>query len=221
MKHKNVLKTIVVLAGVIGGLGTEGFVRPHAAEAQDISQATSDQPESLRALQQTVIRRNDVTGDQPASLRALQQTTLQRYDATGDQSGSVEGFRSSGSTVPTATPTDSTLPSPEARSEAIALVTPMDGQLMISLTNNTGATVTYEVVGDTSRRTLEASESITLQGISLPSTITLVRQDEGLLDVSADSTAVGMLSLSISAESGLDDTQGVIRIQEDGRVFAN
>lgn len=97
----------------------------------------------------------------------------------------------------------------------------MDGQLMTSLNNNTGATVTYEVIEDTSRRSLEAGESTTLQGISLPSTITLVRQDEGLLDVAADSAAAGVLSLSLSAESDLDDTQGVIRIQENDQVFVN
>lgn len=154
-------------------------------------------------------------GDQPMSLEALQATVLRRNDATGDQPASLEALQSSDS--------DYMSPSPEAEifSDPIAMVTPMDGQLMVSMTNNTGALVTYEVVGDTARRMLEAGESATLQGLSLPSTITLVRQDAGLLDIAAESMEEGMLDLSLTAEPSLDDTQGVLRIQEDGQVFVN
>ncbi|MBE9076083.1 hypothetical protein IQ241_02035 [Romeria aff. gracilis LEGE 07310] len=66
-----------------------------------------------------------------------------------------------------------------------------------------------------------ADESIMLQGIPLPATITVTRQDEGLLDVAAESTQAGMLEISLTPEPALDDTQGVIRIREDGQVFTN
>jgi len=112
-------------------------------------------------------------------------------------------------------------PLPEEVSEAIAIASPINNQLNISLMNNTGTVVTYEVVGDTTRRELMPDESAMLQEIPLPSTITLVRQDDGLLDVAAMDTEEGMLQLSLSAEGALDDTQGVVRIQSDGQVFVN
>ena len=97
----------------------------------------------------------------------------------------------------------------------------MDGQLSVNLMNNTGASVTYEVIGDTPRRTLEAEESAMLQGIPLPATITIVRQDEGLVSIVAQDSEDGTLSLSLAPDPTFDDTQGVIRIQEDGQVFVN
>lgn len=64
---------------------------------------------------------------------------------------------------------------------------------MVSLVNNTGTSVNYEVIGNTSRRLLEAGESAVLRDIPLPSTITLVRPDDGLLQISALSTEEGTL----------------------------
>lgn len=121
-----------------------------------------------------------------------------------------------GSAVTSASP-----PLPEDRGDAIAIVSPVDSQLAISLMNDTGTTVTYEVIGDTQRRTLMMGESAMLQGIALPTTITVVRPDNGLLDISASSSEAGMLEISLMPEASLDDTQGVIRIQEDGQVFVN
>ncbi len=64
-------------------------------------------------------------------------------------------------------------------------------------------------------------ESAMLQGIALPTTITIVRPDNGLLDISASSSEAGMLEISLMPEASLDNTQGVIRIREDGQVFVN
>lgn len=136
-----------------------------------------------------------------------------------DQVDTLEELQTSitpGGTVPSAAP-----PLPADRSDAIAIVSPVDSQLAISLMNDTGATVTYEVIGDTQRRTLMMGESAMLQGIPLPATIIVVRQDSGLLDISASSSEAGMLEISLMREASLDDTQGVIRVQEDGQVFVN
>lgn len=195
MKIRQTLRLAAATCTIGASILLEGSMGVSTAKAQTM---TGDQPTSLEALQSTVLRRNDATGDQPVSLEALRSSAR-------------------GSTLPS----PSTSPSPEVISEPIAMVTPMDGQLMVSMTNNTGAMVTYEVVGDTARRMLEAGESTTLRGLSLPSTITLVRQDSGLLDIEAESMEEGMLSLSLTAEPSLDDTQGVLRIQEDGQVFVN
>ncbi|MEB3357456.1 MAG: hypothetical protein VKK04_12080 [Synechococcales bacterium] len=103
----------------------------------------------------------------------------------------------------------------------IAVVPPMDGTVDVRLVNGTNALITYEVTGETQRRYLQAQEETTLRGISLPATITTVRQDEGLVDIIPISSTDGMLELSIEEDRGLDDTQGVIRIQPDGQVFVN
>lgn len=113
------------------------------------------------------------------------------------------------------------VPLPESRDQAVAIASPTNNQLSISLINNTGALVTYEVVGDTQVRELMPNESAMLQNLPLPKTITLVRPDAGLLDIAAEGMEDGMLQISLSAETTLDSTQGVIRIQPDGQVFVN
>lgn len=113
------------------------------------------------------------------------------------------------------------IPLPESRDQVVEIASPTDNQLSISLMNNTGALVTYEVVGDTQVRELMPNESAMLQDLPLPKTITLVRPDAGLLDITAESMEDGMLQISLSAETTLDSTQGVIRIQPDGQVFVN
>ncbi len=124
--------------------------------------------------------------------------------------------RTRGGSIPAAAP-----PFPEDQGDAIAMVSPVSSQIAVSLVNDTGATVTYELVGDTQRRMLMMGESAMLQGVSLPATITFVREDNGLLDVMASSSEAGMLEISLMPEASLNDTQGVIRIQEDGQVFVN
>lgn len=112
-------------------------------------------------------------------------------------------------------------PLPEQRGDAIATVPLVNDQIEVVMTNNTGAPVTYEVIGDTRRRMLMAGEMAMLQTLRPPLTITAVRQDGGLLDIVSVSSEDGKLELSLRSEPGLDDTQGVIRIQADGQVFVN
>ena len=169
------------------------------AERGDLGIGDSDQPDTLEELQTTGPNDLGVSdSDQPDTLEELQTTAP-----------------AAGAVAPASPPL------PTELSEAIAFVSPVDSQLAISLMNDTGATITYEVVGDTQRRTLMMGESAMLQGVPLPATITVVRLDNGLLDISASSSEAGMLEISIMQEASLDDTQGVIRIQEDGQVFVN
>ncbi len=166
--------------------------------------------------------------DRVSRLRALQSSVLNRptgaagsLGETGSgQVGDVEAIPAEPSAEPS-TVSPSSPPLPEAGMEAIATVTPINNQLSVSIINNTGTAVTYEVVGDTSRRTLLLNEFAMLRDIPLPTTITVVRQDEGLVDVVATSSEDGMLEISLEPEASLDDTQGVIRIQSDGQVFVN
>jgi len=113
-------------------------------------------------------------------------------------------------------------PLPEERSHAIARVMPMNGTVNVRLKNNTNAIVTYEAVGHTQRRILPGREETVLRSLPTPVTITMVRQDEGLLKVTPVSTKEqGVLEVSLDEEKNLDDNQGTLRIQRDGQVFLN
>ena len=169
----------------------------------DLGVGDSDQADTLEELQTSSPDDLGVgDSDQASTLEELQNSSL--------------ATRTMGGAIPSASP-----PLPEDRSDAIAMVSPVDSQLAISLVNDTGTTVTYELVGDTQRRMLMMGESAMLQGVSLPATITVTREDNGLLDIIASSSEAGMLEVSLMPEASLDDTQGVIRIQEDGQVFVN
>lgn len=115
-----------------------------------------------------------------------------------------------------------TVPAPEGRSEPIAMVMPTNGMVSVKLINNTNAMISYEAVGHTQRRSLSGGESVTLMELPTPTTLTMVRDDDGFVTVEAVESEEGMLVLSLDEESTfIDSNQGVIRIQEDGQVFAN
>lgn len=153
------------------------------------------------------------TGNQqePASLEDLQQGVINR-----------PAGRPTLPTGPVPDPsTSSSPPLPEQLSDPVAVATPLGGRLTITLTNSIGAPVSYEVIGDTAARELPASTTVTLQNISLPATIAVVRPDSGLIDVTAVSPETGQLEITLLQDPALDDTQGVISIEADGRMFVN
>lgn len=113
-------------------------------------------------------------------------------------------------------------PLPETRSNAIACVMTMDGKVNVKLKNNTNAFISFEALGYTGRRFLLAGEEIVLQKLATPVTISAVRQDKGLLEVTAvPNSEPGMLELSLNESKTLSDNLGAIRIQQDGQVFLN
>ncbi|HEY9668227.1 MAG TPA: hypothetical protein V6C91_15555 [Coleofasciculaceae cyanobacterium] len=113
-------------------------------------------------------------------------------------------------------------PLPETRSNAIALIAPINGKVDVKLKNNTNAIISYEAIGHTQRRFLAAGEETVLQNLPTPVTITTVRQDKGLVDViPVSSSQPGMLEVSLNESKNLDDNLGALRIQRDGQVFLN
>lgn len=113
-------------------------------------------------------------------------------------------------------------PLPEEQQQAIATVTPVGGKVNVRLKNNTNAVIAYEAVEYTNRRVLPAKGEIVLRGLPAPVTITLVRQDNGFIQViPASSSSSGMLDLSLSEAPSLNEQQGTIRIQSNGNVFVN
>ncbi len=121
-----------------------------------------------------------------------------------------------------AVPADSTVqPLPEELGQAIARITPQAQQVDVTLTNTTNALITYEVIGQTDRRILDGGETIVLRGLSLPSTISTVRNDSGLLTFETAVDEAGQLLVTLDANPQFNEVQGVLQIQEDGEVFLN
>ncbi|MGF1478171.1 MAG: hypothetical protein ACFB4I_01590 [Cyanophyceae cyanobacterium] len=113
-------------------------------------------------------------------------------------------------------------PLPEERSDPVAMIMPVDGQVSVTIKNNTNAIITYEAVGHTERRYLQGGEETMLTDLPLPLTLTMVRQDDGFIEVKPLASDSGMLEVTLDEEAQpLDDNQGVLRIQEDGQVFLN
>ncbi len=104
--------------------------------------------------------------------------------------------------------------------ELVTSFTALGGQVTIEFNNETGAPLTYEVLGITEPRVLPPEQSVLLQNIPLDATVTAVRNDNGLIDITGSGGETGQLSLSIVREVNFDDTQGVIIIEASGRVFA-
>ncbi|MGB3652884.1 MAG: hypothetical protein WBA41_16945 [Rivularia sp. (in: cyanobacteria)] len=114
-------------------------------------------------------------------------------------------------------------PVPEARQSAIATIKPMmDGKVSVMLKNDTNARISYQAVTYTEVRYLEPGKEVTLRDLPTPVTITMVREDEGLLRVMPMSAKEdGMLTVNLDEKTKFDSNQGVLRIQSDGDVFLN
>lgn len=121
-------------------------------------------------------------------------------------------------TVVQDTPSDQTIV-PDG--EPIANITPTEGTVRVKLVNATNVPINYEAIGFTPRRLLQGGEETVLEDIPVPVTITTVREDEGLLRLAANTDDQGMLEVMLQEDPTFDDTQGVLRIQEDGQVFVN
>ncbi|BAB77028.1 hypothetical protein ACN23B_26725 [Anabaena sp. FACHB-709] len=112
-------------------------------------------------------------------------------------------------------------PVPESRQSAIATITPTAGTVDVKLKNNTNAGISYQAIGHTQPRYITGGQEFILRNLPTPVTITLVREDGGLLKVMPMSTSQGVLSVSLDETTNFDNNQGVLRIQRNGQVFLN
>lgn len=146
------------------------------------------------------------TGTSPNSCPCLQQNV----------------HRNTAGSTPTSRPGMVGNPSPESLTSPVARVTPENGTVDIKLNNTTNALISYQVIGHTSPRVLAGGTEETLRNLPLPVTITLTRQDNGLLRVlpieSADAPT-GTLEVNLDEKIRFDDVQGTIRIQRNGGVY--
>jgi hypothetical protein len=77
------------------------------------------------------------------------------------------------------------------------------------------------VIGDTNQRFLSGDSNFTLQNIKTPVTVTLSRQDNGLLKVSPQATSEGLLEVTLDEATSLNEDTSTMTVQQDGRVLLN
>lgn len=118
------------------------------------------------------------------------------------------------------TPGAITPPLPEQQTQG-AIATPVDGKINIKLINTTNSVVTYQVIGDTNQRFLSGNSNFTLQNLKTPVTVTLSRQDNGLLKVSPQATLEGLLEVTLDEATSLNEDTSTMIVQQDGRVLLN
>lgn len=228
MSLKRTVRSLGIMGVIYGSVWAQSLLHTSTANAQTVTQSMT-QPAQPNCS--PIFYQEPFTSRVPAP-EGCPPTEFQRRTQTETEETSPEQTDTQDDTTETSSPTqalptsgqntlpDASLPLPESLEDPITTIELTEEFITISLTNNIGTDITYEVIGDTERRTLAAGETTVLRGIELPSTIALVRPDSGLVEIST-STERDKLNLSISAETGLDDTQGVVTIQDNGYVFVN
>lgn len=120
-----------------------------------------------------------------------------------------------------ATTTPVTEPPVEALQPPAATLSLPRAQINIVLVNETGTTMTYQVVGDTNERSLAAGETYTLRDLSVPTNVNFYRPDRGPTDVTAEAAAPGELRLLFKRGSSFDVDRTSLTVQASGQVFLN
>ncbi|NDJ17843.1 hypothetical protein [Myxacorys almedinensis] len=125
--------------------------------------------------------------------------------------------------VASAQPSPSTVvtPAPESQFIPRARIQPKSDRTTITLINNTYASIMYQAVGDTQPRTLQGRTRVTLRGLRAPVTLTLDREDAGLLLVTPNPSPTSPETLEVlldtTTDLGVDAT--TLRVERSGSVF--
>lgn len=113
-------------------------------------------------------------------------------------------------------------PLPEEQQPPSTKIALANGRVNIRLVNDSGAEVTYEVVGDTPARSIEGKSDTMLRDLNAPVTVTFFRGDGGLLQVTPQpSMETGTIELRFNATTDVQEDKNNVRIQEDGTVLLN
>jgi hypothetical protein len=98
-------------------------------------------------------------------------------------------------------------------------VTPVNGTVQVKFTNTTNAAVFYQIIGQTSRLTLAANATITLEKLKLPASILFTRQNEGLLKVMLNRVSDGNVEVKLEDTKDLGLDRKSLAIRKDGSFF--
>jgi lipoprotein-anchoring transpeptidase ErfK/SrfK len=93
------------------------------------------------------------------------------------------------------------------------------GQVNISLVNQTGTAVTYQVLGDTEERRLPINTKQTLQRLPTPANMSFYRPDRGPIDATVRATAPGELQLIFKRGPNFDRDHTFLTVLDSGQVF--
>jgi hypothetical protein len=116
-------------------------------------------------------------------------------------------------------PKPTVTPAPEAQFIPKARVTLKGDRVNVVLVNKTNAAITYQAIGDTQVRTLQGRGTITLQGLRVPTTLTLRRQDFGLLQVTPTEKSPGTIEVVLDTNTNLATDGITMQLEQNGSVF--
>ncbi|MDY6803039.1 MAG: hypothetical protein SXA11_04420 [Cyanobacteriota bacterium] len=117
--------------------------------------------------------------------------------------------------------TDTNSPLPEQRQQAVATLAPVNGTVSVKLINRTLATISYEIIGDTTLRTLPGKSEVTLRGLITPANVSFRRNDNGFLLVRPTVNEEGILELNMTETNVFDLDRTTLSIERNGSAFLN
>jgi hypothetical protein len=113
-------------------------------------------------------------------------------------------------------------PLPEPQQPPITVISPINHKVNIKLVNETGASINYQVIGETNQRSLPGKYNMTLLDLKTPTTVTFQRQDHGLLRVIAQPSNVpGTLTVNFTKTTDFSQDKTTLNIQQNGNVYLN
>lgn len=152
----------------------------------------------------------------------LPQSTVPATPNTEQMRLGVGGDRGSAPGVGQSTFPVKPLPLPSQQQSPSTQIALASGRVNVRLINDSGANVTYQVIGDTSPRSLQGRSDVTLQGLTAPVTLTFQREDGGLLQATTQpSTQSGVLELRLRETTDVGQDKTALRIENNGLVFLN
>lgn len=118
-------------------------------------------------------------------------------------------------------PDPSVTPLPENQFVPKARIQLQGDRVNITLINRTNAAISYQAVGDTQPRTLAGRETVALRGLRVPVTLTLDRQDAGLLQVTPKQSGKSpdVLEVTLDTTTSLSTDGTTMRVESNGSVF--
>lgn len=112
-----------------------------------------------------------------------------------------------------------TVPFPEQQNSPLARIEPVAGQLDITLMNDTGDPITYQVIGDTKPRTLPGHSQVTLIDLKAPVNVTFQRPRGGLLQAQPYVARPGVLEVTFNETTDLGADKNALSVEKNGTVF--
>lgn len=218
--YQNIRKYAQLLGSICGGLLMSLSAIPLAALAQQTTPKVNpcprifyEEPHNSRVMVPQGCPPNALT-------RTMAAQGLIPITPSPDQTRLGVGGESP---VPTRPPASTIQPpAPEQQQAPVATIALVNGRVNIRLVNDTGAKVTYQVIGDTPARSLPGKSDVTLRGLSTPTTVTFNREDGGLLTVTPKpSSQSGILEVTFNETTDVKQDRSAMRIQNNGSVFLN